>query len=62
MIDHGKSTLVQDDEDNMDFEGFLSDERLERLDQKAPLDLDAELMNEQVDLRDAMDATGGLQV
>jgi hypothetical protein len=60
--DHGKLTRVQDDEATMDLGGFLSDERMERLDQEAPMDLDEELMNEQVDLRDAMDTTGGLQV
>ncbi len=55
--DHGKQTLVQydDSEAPLDFEGFLSYERLERLDQEARMDLDAELMNEQDDLRDAMD-------
>ena len=63
--DYGKQLRdVEADEATMDLEGFLSEERLERLDQdsEAPMDLDGELMNEQGDLRDAMDATGGLQV
>ena len=65
--DHGKPTRDDEaDEATMDLEGFLTDERLERVDQdrdsEAPMDLDAELMSEHGDLRDAMDATGGLQV